>query len=287
MTPRSAAVVLLFLIGAAAGIAVLGANPPPSKPIASVAPAPSPSTWPDYSLNGPGFVAPAGPQGELVALGYKLVTETFSTIGPEAPDPAKRFAGNNLSCQNCHLDAGTNRTGLPLVGSVRKYPWISSDGKHEVTLRDRLNECMTHSMNGKPLPLESQEMDAFVAYLKFIGDPPAQHTPAMPHPPVLANAARGAEVYARICAACHQPDGLGKRIGSANDGRGYRFPPLWGPDSFNAAAGMNYVSIAAQFVWRNMPRGVDPRHPQLDLQQAWDVAAFLHAQPRPPGPAAR
>ncbi|MBX9946423.1 MAG: c-type cytochrome [Reyranella sp.] len=286
MTPRSTAFVLFLVIGVAAGIAVLGTNPPRSKPIA-LAPSTAPSAWPDYSVNGPGFVTPAGPQGELITLGYRLVTQTFAIIGPEAPDPAKRFAGNNLSCQNCHLDGGTKRSGLPLVGAFRKYPWISSDGKHEVTLRDRLNECMTHSMNGKPLPHESREMDALVAFLKFIGDPAAEPSTAMPHPPVLASAARGAEVYARVCAACHQPDGLGRRLGSVNDGRGYRFPPLWGSDSFNASAGMNYVSIAARFVWRNMPRGVDPIHPQLDLQQAWDVAAFLHAQPRPPGPAAR
>ena len=43
-----------------------------------------PTTWPDYSLGGPGFVAPDGADGDLIAYGYKLVTETFSLIGPEA-----------------------------------------------------------------------------------------------------------------------------------------------------------------------------------------------------------
>lgn len=286
MKSRSLLVTLALVFGAAAALAVLGTHPPPSQPIA-LAPAQPPSAWPDYSASGPGFTAPAGPDGQMVSLGYRLVTETFALIGPEVADPAKRFAGNNLACKNCHLDGGTNRTGLPLVGTFRKYPWISRDGKHEVTLRDRLNECMTHSLNGKPLPDDSREMNALVAFLKYIGDPPAERSAAMPHPPVLPSAARGAEVFARVCAVCHQPDGQGRRVGSAGDGGGYRFPPLWGADSFNAAAGMNYVSIAAQFVWRNMPRGVDPRHPQLDLQQAWDVAAFVHAQPRPPGPAAR
>ena len=38
---------------------------------------------------------------------------------------------------------------------------------------------------------------------------------------------------------------------------------------------------------RNMPRGVDPKHPQLDVQQAWDVAAYLHAQQRPIYPTGR
>jgi thiosulfate dehydrogenase len=35
------------------------------------------------------------------------------------------------------------------------------------------------------------------------------------------------------------------------------------------------------FVRRNMPRGVDSQHPQLDLQQAWDVAAYVTSMPRP------
>ena len=32
---------------------------------------------------------------------------------------------------------------------------------------------------------------------------------------------------------------------------------------------------------RNMPRGVDPTHPLLTLQQAWDVAAYVISMPRP------
>ena len=66
-----------------------------------------------------------------------------------------------------------------------------------------------------------------------------------------------------------------------NDARGYRFPPLWGPDSFSDGAGMNTFNDAVNFVRRNMPRGVDPQHSQLTLQQAWDVVAYLKTMPRP------
>jgi len=122
VTPR-AAFAVVFLAGCAVvALAALRLDPPPSNPVVSAAPVSPPSTWPDYSVDGPGFVAPAGSEGELVALGYRLVTATFSIIGPAAPDPAKRFAGNNLSCQNCHLDAGTNRTGLPLVPEGEQRP---------------------------------------------------------------------------------------------------------------------------------------------------------------------
>ena len=41
------------------------------------------------------------------------------------------------------------------------------------------------------------------------------------------------------------------------------------------------------FVRRNMPRGVDPIHLQLSLQQAWDVAAHVTAMPRPDDKALR
>jgi thiosulfate dehydrogenase len=293
VTKRTAFAAVFIAICAVIGVVTLGLNPPDSKPemsasaVAPPAPVTPPSSWPDYGPSGPGFVAPAGAEGDLVALGYKLVTETYALIGPDVSNPAMRFAGNNLSCQDCHLNAGTVRSGLPLVGAFRKYPWVSPDGKRTVTMQDRLNECMTHSMDGKPLPIDSREMNGLMAYLKFIGGPPAEPSQPMPRPPLPADAARGAEVYAKVCVTCHREDGQGARIGSASDGQGYRFPPLWGPDSFNSAAGMNYVSIAAKFVQHNMPRGVDPKHPQLDVQQAWDVAAYLHAQQRPVYPTGR
>ena len=91
-------------------------GPDPGKPTSPLAAAPTapPTTWPDYSVNGPGFVKPAMADGDLVAEGYELVSRTFALIGPEVSDSAKRYAGNNLSCQNCHLDSGTRRAGIPL-----------------------------------------------------------------------------------------------------------------------------------------------------------------------------
>ncbi len=55
-------------------------------------------------------------------------------------------------------------------------------------------------------------------------------------PPSAPDGARGVEVYAKQCASCHKDDGQGER--SASPGVGYSIPPLWGDDSFNAAAGM-------------------------------------------------
>jgi thiosulfate dehydrogenase len=90
-------------------------------------------------------------------------------------------------------------------------------------------------------------------------------------------------VFADVCAKCHGADGLGDANAT---GGGYAVPPLWGDNSFNAAAGMATIDTAAAFIRANMPRGIDYRQPLLTVQQAWDVAAYLTTQPRPPGPPA-
>ena len=270
------------ICGAIAFATLANHRPPSSPPAADSGPATPPSRWPDYSVGGTGFVAPDVPDGPLIAYGYRLIARTFATIGPEVPDPTLRYAGNNLACQNCHLDGGTNRTGLPLAGVFKTYPKFLARDQRVVSLPERLNECMTRSMNGRPLPDDSREMAALLAYMRFIGEvPPAPPLPPAPEPPLPPEAARGAEVYATVCAACHQPNGLGQRVGSVNDAAGYSFPPLWGPDSFNDGAGMDQYRNIVRFIRSNMPRGVDPQHPQLSLQQAWDVAAYVISQPRP------
>jgi thiosulfate dehydrogenase len=279
-----------FLTVCAAIVAVtLALDPPSSTPSAALPGAPSapPSSWPDYSASGPGFVTPAMADGELIAEGYKLVARTFAAIGPEVSDPAKRFAGNNLACQSCHLDGGTKRSGLPLVGVFGTYPKFSARSGRAISLAERIDECMARSMNGRKLPDDSREMAAFLAYMRFIGGPaPIKSEPAPPAPQE-ASAVRGAEVFGRVCAVCHQPDGLGRRRGSATSTLGYEFPPLWGPDSFNDGAGMDHFERAVGFIRHNMPRGIDPATPQLSLQDAWDLAALLQSKPRPRFDAAR
>jgi thiosulfate dehydrogenase len=268
-----------FLAVAIATLALYRRTPPPPS---LLGPAEPPTTWPDYSASGPGFRTPAGEDGPLIAYGHELITRTFANIGPEVPDRAMRFAGNNLACQSCHLDAGTNRFGLPLVGIFKTYPKFSDREQRAISLGERLNECMERSMNGRALPDDSREMTALLAFLRYVGDVPAAPAPAPPEPPPLApDAARGAAVFTTVCAACHQQDGLGRRRGSIDDADGYVFPPLWGPDSYNDGAGMDRYGRIVPFVRLNMPRGVDPLHPQLSLQQAWDVSAYVIAQPRP------
>ena len=56
------------------------------------------------------------PFGTLVKYGYSLFTDTANEIGPTVSDPMRRFAGNHLACQNCHLQGGTQPYAMALIG---------------------------------------------------------------------------------------------------------------------------------------------------------------------------
>ena len=71
---------------------------------------------PDISTAG------ADPFGQLIKYGYALFSNTANEIGPAVPDLAKRFAGNNLTCQNCHLQAGTQPYAMPMTGVWGQFP---------------------------------------------------------------------------------------------------------------------------------------------------------------------
>ena len=83
---------------------------------------------------------PNDAHGRLVRHGRDLVTATYVYIGPEVADPAKRFAGNNLACGNCHLDAGTKKFGAPLFGLFGEFPRYSARSGTEISIEDRIPE---------------------------------------------------------------------------------------------------------------------------------------------------
>src|SRR5262245_20655276 len=64
--------------------------------------------------------------GRLVRRGRDLITATYAYIGPEVACRAKRFAGNNLACGDCHLEAGTKKFGMPLFGLFGEFPRYSA-----------------------------------------------------------------------------------------------------------------------------------------------------------------
>lgn len=249
----------------------------------------------DPAALGPGALSVPDPaslpdtqQNRLVRRGHDLIVRTASLIGPLAADPARRFAGNSLNCQSCHLDGGTRPFALPLIGVVEDFPQYRARSGKIDTIEDRINGCLSRSLNGRPMPNPDPDMIAMVAYLRFLssthpaGQPvPGRGLPRMAELSRPADPDRGKAVYDQHCAVCHGADGQGQRASPPDENEGYVIPPLWGPDSYNQGAGMARLITAANFIRANMPRGTTWQSPILRAADAWDVAAFVNAQPRP------
>src|SRR5262249_48225153 len=201
--------------GALAFSSLLGWLGGPAVPTSSAQEAKSsPQIWTVPEIG----ALPNDADGRLARQGRDLVTATYAHIGPEVADPAKRFAGNNLACGNCHLQAGTKKFGIPLFGLFGKFPHYNARLGAEMTIEERLNACMTRSMNGRPLLAGAPEMQAFVAYIEFLstGVAPGQLLPGMGTGNMeeldrAADPARGEALYANACVACPGPDRAGIR----------------------------------------------------------------------------
>jgi thiosulfate dehydrogenase len=242
----------------------------------------TPVNW--YAVSDVGKLAPS-PENDLIRYGRDLIVNTPRYIGKNAVDPAMRLAGNDLACQNCHLNAGLQPFAAPFISTFATFPMMVDD--QVLTLTDRINGCMRRSMNGTDLPTEGREMEALVAYFKFVGKgtPEGVRIAGMGLRPIVSpttppDARRGEAVYVKLCANCHKEDGQGEPRQSP--GVGYNIPPLWGDASFNAGAGMNKTAYAASYIHDNMPFGIDYLTPVLTIQQAWDVAAYIISKPHPP-----
>src|SRR5438105_1422683 len=101
----SAAAIAIVLLGAAAATQVPAAQAP-----SGAWPKPDPDSLPNGALK------------DTVLYGRKLFVETYSVIGPEVSNEGMRYAGNNLACQNCHLDAGRQRYAIPMIGVFSAFP---------------------------------------------------------------------------------------------------------------------------------------------------------------------
>ena len=225
------------------------------------------------------------PLGALIKYGYGLFTDTAKEIGPTVADPARRFAGNNLVCQNCHLRGGTQPYAMPLMGVAGQFPQYRAREGRVATLEDRIDGCLERSMNGRALPPRSREMLAFTSYIRWLssGIPDGAKlvgagTLRIKEPARAADLAHGGRIFAETCAPCHGADGQGQRNPS---GAAYQFPPLWGPDSFNNGAGMSRLLTAAAYAMHNMPLGTAFDAPVLTDEEAYDVAGYLVSRKRP------
>jgi thiosulfate dehydrogenase len=185
------------------------------------------------------------------------------------------------------LRGGTNIGSGPFVGVYDRFPQFRGRENKMGTLEERINGCMERSMNGKKMPEDSPEMQAMIAYIKWIGEEvPAEQAERYKGylpiriPNAKADTAIGKKLYDIHCVACHGRDGEGFAI-PGEEFSGYVYPPIAGEDSFNDGAGMNRVLTAAQFIKWNMPFGVTYRNPLLTDEEAYHIAAFINSLERP------
>lgn len=230
---------------------------------------------PDDFTPPPLTAIPAGAEGDVIWQGLQVMSHTRAAAGA--------YVANGLDCVDCHLDQGRRATSAPMWAAYVTYPKYRAKNRRVDSLTQRLQDCFRYSMNGKPPPADGPELNALIAYFKWLATglpvgltPKAAGYPKLAPAPAPVDRVRGAAVYAADCAMCHGDDGAGRSA------RGKPvFPPLWGPRSYNWGAGMERLSNAAAFIHANMPYGMGG---SLSLQQAWDVAAFVDGHPRPQDP---
>jgi thiosulfate dehydrogenase len=189
-----------------------------------------------------------------------------------------------MNCQNCHLDAGTRNFGIPLSAVKATFPKYLERSEHTQSITDRVNDCLLRSLNGKALDSSNYEMQAFVAYVKWLGHevpkgvkPKGSGMQVIPFIGRAADPLKGRIVYQADCSRCHGEDGQGV---AHIDKTGYSYPPLWGEHSYNVNATMYRLLPLAWFIKTNMPFDKTTATVLTD-EQAWDVAAYISSQSRP------
>jgi thiosulfate dehydrogenase len=191
-------------------------------------------------------------------------------------DSLPGHVGARLACANCHLDDGTVADAMPLVGAYTRFPQYRGRSGRVDLLEDRINDCFERSMNGKALDMKGRDMHDMVTYMAFLsrGFPPGREMQGQGIPkldPLKGDSARGRELFAVTCVACHGADGNGSVVA----------PPLWGSHSFNIGAGMARVNTAAAYIHQLMPKN---KPGSLTAQQAFDLATYVTTRPRPDFP---
>jgi thiosulfate dehydrogenase len=220
--------------------------------------------------------------GKDIWYGYELISKTAYYLGPNG---TVNQISNGMNCQNCHLDAGTKPFGNNYGAVASTYPKFRERSGTMESIEKRVNDCFERSLNGKALDNNSLEMKAIVAYISWLGrkvakgdKPYGSGIMEIKYLNRAADPEKGKVVFEGHCARCHGDDGQGLK---SPDGKGYEFPPLWGPHSYNEGAGLYRLSRFAGYVYNNMPNTVNWHNPEITQEQAWDVAAFVNSQPRP------
>ncbi|QQL48763.1 c-type cytochrome [Mucilaginibacter ginkgonis] len=242
-----------------------------------------PSNMPEQRWQVPDTaILPHDKRGETIRYGRELLAHTSKYFGTKG---SIAQITNGMNCQNCHLDAGSRLFANNYSGFIASYPKKSNRSGRMTPATERIAECFERSLNGKVPDTAGKEVQAILAYMKWLGRGVKKSeklygssTQKLPFLTVAANPANGLTVYKAKCQSCHGAGGEGLL---AADKKSYAYPPLWGRHSYNDGAGMYRLINFAGFVKNNMPYGATYQRPQLTDKEAWDVAAFVNSQPRP------
>jgi thiosulfate dehydrogenase len=234
-----------------------------------------------WTGSGPNQI-PVDNSGVLIRYGYRLISNTAQYLGPKG---TVSHSTNGMNCQNCHLEAGTKPWGNNYGAVASTYPKLRARSGLRESIEMRVNDCLQRSLNGLPLDSLSKEMQGIVAYINWLGNeipkgdkPKGSGIVDLPFLSRAADPLKGRKEYIISCASCHGLNGIGK---PTLNGIGYLYPPLWGNQSYNDAAGLFRISRLAGFIKNNMPNPCNYHHSILSNESAWDIAAYVNSQPRP------
>lgn len=261
----------LYIIGKEALLALLITHsigqPLPGKPVEPLWKAPE---------------IPHGPEGESIRYGRALIAQTAYYLGPKGK--VARLS-NGMNCQNCHLEAGTKPWGNNFGAVAATYPKFRERSGTKETIVKRVSDCFERSLNGRAPDSTSREMQAMVAYIRFVGrNVPKGESPKgsglwpLSFLDRAADPAKGSVIYRQKCMVCHGANGQGQPKPGGGE---YIYPPLWGMQSYNTAAGLYRLSRLAGYIKANMPLGARWDAPQVSDEEAWDLAAYINSRPRP------
>ena len=226
---------------------------------------------------------------EQVRLGYAYFTKT--------PEAATRLSGNNMTCSNCHLNAGQRDKALPLAGISGLFPEYNKRQVRMISLEDRIVGCFERSMNStgrqtkgsqpaSRLSGTEPEVLAIASYITWlsegvgVGEKPSWRghnvlSQEQLIPVHNLDPEKGRKLYVEKCTNCHGDNGQGVEIGDKKAG------PLWGDGSWNDGAGAARVYTLAGMIRYMMPY-LDPG--SLTDEEAQHIAAYITSKKRPKFP---
>ena len=228
------------------------------------------------------------PKKSEIEYGFRLLSQTSSLLGPNAPDTKLRISKNNLNCTHCHQAGesglpGTKPYSIPWTNVLNDYPKLDVKTMKVISLEDRIIGMLGKA--SAPEIRKSREVRAIISYMTWLS---SKSQPNMrmagtglldlSYPDRPSDPKRGRELYQEKCISCHGAEGKGSPQADFKKGGGYVFPPIAGNDTYDDGGHMYLVPLFARFILVNMPLGATAEKPILTVDQALDISAYVNSE---------